>query len=259
MRPHDHIGWVFAGSSEFAALSAQFLAEGAALGERLMYIPEDPDPADMAGLAAVASPGALVVTSIAEVYGGGIVDPRRQRATYTAAADEALAAGFTGIRVAADYTPLVANQEQLAAWFRWEVVADRMVSEYPITALCGVDQQKIDADALCRLATLHPLSSASSPVPPFRLYSAAGMLCAEGDLDPVAVISIWRAIEDLPNGTGVLVDLATATLTSHAVLTGLGQLSRSGVDVTIRGGRAAIGELKHWYAPPHDRLVLEEA
>ena len=254
------MGWVFTGSSEFAALSAQFLAEGAALGERLMYIPEHPDPADMAGLARVVSPGSLVVTSIAEVYGAdGVVNPKRQLAAYIAAADEALAAGFTGVRVAADYTSLVSNDQQLAEWFRWEVIADRMVSEYPITALCAVDQKKVDVDALRLLAMLHPLSSASSPAPPFRLFSAAGKLRAEGDLDPLAVISMWRAIEDLPRGTGVLVDLTTAKLTSHAVLTGLGQLCHSEVDVTIRGESAAIGELRRWYSPPVNRLLLQEA
>jgi len=260
MRPHDHIGWVFAGSSEFAALAAPFLAEGAALGERLMYVAQDPDPADMAGIAAIVGPGTLVVTSVAEIYGAsGIVDPQRQRATYTAATDEAIAAGFTGIRVAADNTPLVANEQRLAAWLRWEVVADRMLSEYQITAMCAFDQDAVDADALRRIAALHPLSSASSPVPTFRLFSSSGLLCAEGQLDPLAVIQLWRAIEDLPRGTGVFVDLATATLTSHAVLTGLGQLSQSGVDVRIRGERAAIGELRQWYSPGRRHLVLEEA
>jgi hypothetical protein len=241
-------------------LAAPFLAEGAALGERLIYVAQDPDPADMAGLAAVVSHGALVVTSIAEVYGADhVVDPQRQFMTYTAAADEALAAGFTGIRVAADCTSLVATDKQLAAWLRWEVVADRMLSEYPITALCAIDQEKVDVETLRRLATLHPLSSASSPAPPFRLFSAAGKLRAEGQLDPHAVIQMWCAIEDLPRGTGVMVDLATATLTSYAVATGLGQISHSGVEVTIKGDDAAIGELRRWYSATHDSLVLQEA
>jgi hypothetical protein len=38
LRPHDHMGWAFAGSAGFAALARPFLAEGAALGERLMYV-----------------------------------------------------------------------------------------------------------------------------------------------------------------------------------------------------------------------------
>ena len=250
MRPHDHIGWAFTGTGEFAALAAPFLAEGAALGERVMYVAQDPDPQDMAGVASACGPGALTVASLDEVYGTGcIVDPERQHAVYTAAVDDALAAGFGGVRVAADGTPLVASKERLDALLRWEVVADRMMSEYPITALCAFDQEQIESGTLRRIAALHPLSSASSPMPQYRLFSAAGDLRAEGQLDPLAVMQLWRAIEDLPRGTGVQVDLSTATLTSHAVLTGLGQLCRAGVRVTIRGESAAIGKLRRWYSP----------
>jgi hypothetical protein len=250
MRPHDHIGWAFTGTSEFAALAAPFLAEGAALGERVMYVAENPDQHDMAGLASVGRPDALIVSNVAEAYGAsGIVDPRRQFETYTAAVQDALAAGFSGVRVAADATPLVANEERLAAMLRWEVVADRMLSEYQITAMCAFDQDKVDASALGRIAALHPLSSASGPQPRFRLFSSAGDLWAEGQVGPMAVMQLWRAIEDLPRGTGVQVDLSTATLTSHAVLTGLGQLCRAGVQVTIRGERTAIGKLRRWYSP----------
>jgi hypothetical protein len=250
MRPHDHIGWAFTGTSEFAALAAPFLAEGAALGERMMYVAQDPDPRDMAGLAGVGGPGALIVSSTADAYGAScIIDPNRQLAMYTAAVQDALAAGFSGLRVAADATPLVANEERLAALLRWEVVADRMLSDYQITAMCSYDQDEVDAGTLRRIAALHPLSSASGPQPQFRLFSSAGDLCAEGQLGPLAVMQLWRAIEDLPRGTGVQVDLSTATLTSHAVLTGLGQLCRTGVRVTIRGESAAIGKLRRWYSP----------
>ena len=260
MRPHDHIGWVFTGSSEFAALAASFLAEGAAHGEMLMYVAQDPDPADMAGLAQVVGPGALLVTSVAAVYGpSGVVDPQGERATYSAALDDALAAGFTGIRVAADNTPLVADAERLAAWLRWEVVADRLLSERQITAMCAFDQEKVDVGRLRHLAEVHPLSSATGPVPQFRLFSAGGALCAEGQLDPLAVIQLWLALESLPRGTGVLVDLANATLMSHAVLTGLGQLSDHGVDVTIRGQRPAIDKLRAWFSLSGGFLQLQEA
>jgi hypothetical protein len=260
MRPHDHIGWAFTGTSEFAALAAPFLAEGAALGERMMYVAQDPDPQDVAGLAGVGGAGALIVSSTADVYGAdGIVDAKRQLATYTAAVDDALAAGFSGIRVAADNTPLVANEERLAAWLRWEVVADRMVSEHQITGMCAFDQEDVDASTLRRIAALHPLSSASGPLPQFRVFSAGGDLRAEGQLDPVAVMQLWRAIEDLPRGTRVQVDLSTATLTSHAVLTGLGQLCRTGVQVTIRGESDAIGNLRRWYSPVTGCPVLQEA
>ena len=122
MRPHDHMCWVFTGAREFAALAVPFLSEGAALGERLMYVAENPDPADMMPLAASVDAHALQITSIAEVYGaGGIVDPIAQRATYAAALADALAQGYTGLRVAAENTSMVSDDERLRAWILWEI------------------------------------------------------------------------------------------------------------------------------------------
>lgn len=259
MRPHDHMCWVINGSREFAALAVPFLAEGAALGERLMYVAENPDPADMMPLAASSDAHALQIASIAEVYGTGrIVDPTAQLATYAAALADALAHGYTGLRVAAENTSLVGDDDQLKAWMRWEIIADRFVAENPVTGLCAFNKEKVDAGWLRHLATLHPLSSASSPVPQFRLYSEAGVLRIEGQVDSSAVTQLWLALENLPPETHVVVDLATATLMSRAVLVGLRQLCDSGVNVTIRGQRVALGELRMSLAQHSDRLVLEE-
>jgi ABC-type transporter Mla MlaB component len=260
MRTHGHMFWVFTGAREFAALAVPFLSEGAALGERLMYVAENPDPADMMPLAASGAAHALQITSIAEVYGSGrIVDPTAQLATYAAALEDAIAQGYTGLRVAAENTSLVSDEEQLKAWTRWEIIADRFIAENPVTGLCAFDKEKVDAGRLRHLATLHPLSSASSPVPQFRLYSEAGVLRIEGQLDSSAVTQLWLALENLPRGTQVIVDLTTARLMSRAVLAGLAQLCESGVHVTIRGQRAMLGELRISLGQHSDRLVLQES
>ncbi len=259
MRPHDHMCWVFTGAREFAALAVPFLSEGAALGQRLMYVAENPDPEDMRPLAASGDAHALQITSIAEVYGtDGIVDPVAQRSTYAAALADAVAHGYAGLRVAAENTSLVSDDERLKAWIRWEIVADRFIAENPITGLCAFDKEKVNTSRLRHLATLHPLSSASSPVPQFRLISEAGVLCIEGQVDSFAVRQLWLALENLPARTRVLVDLATARLMSRGVLASLGQLCDVGVHVTIRGEPAAIGELRRSLACPIDRLVLQE-
>ncbi len=254
------MGWAFCGSSEFPLLTAPFLAEGAALGERVLYVAVDPDPADVARLHDLINHDALQVKSTAEVYGSdGIVDPARQHATFAGVLAEALAAGFTGIRVAADNTPLVIGEERLRAWASWEVVADRFIAENQVTGLCAFDQDRVDISRLRHLATLHPLSSAAGPVPQFRLFSDAGALRIEGELDSVAVTQLWLALENLPPQTGVVIDLESATVTSRAALTGLGQLCESGVGVTIRGDRAAIGELNRSAGVLADSLVFVEA
>lgn len=239
MRPTDHIGWVFSGPAGFDALARPFLAEGAARGERLMYVSADPDSGTAAWLARVAGPRAVQVTTIADVYGdSGIVDAPSQRATFARALAEALAEGYSGIRVAADNTPLVADSKRLAAWIRWEIVADRFMSENPVTGLCAFDQEQVDVDRLRHLSTLHPLSPVTSPVPQFRLFADSGDLRIEGEIDSSAVSQLRLALDILPPGTGVLVDLATATLRSHKALTALRRLSDADVAVTILGEAA---------------------
>lgn len=244
LRPHDHIGWVFGGAEEFADLARPFLAEGAARGDRLIYVAADPEQQELAGLADVLRPGVLQVASIAEVYGpDGIVDAEDQRATFEAALADALAAGFSGIRVAADNTPLVTDEQRLAAWIRWEVVADQLMSQKPITGLCAFDRSKVDVDKLRHLATLHPLSPVDSHVPQFRLFNDAGNLCVEGEIDSSAIGELWLALKALPVKTGILVDLASATFLSATALGGLGRLADAGFDVIVRGTAGDIDRL----------------
>jgi hypothetical protein len=259
MRPHDHIGWVFTGPDGFDALARPFLSEGAERGEKLVCVAEDPGPPTAARLAEEIGPDAVAVASIAEVYGAsGIVDAASQRATFAAVLAEALAAGFSGIRVAADNTPLVTDEVRLKAWVEWEIVADRFMSEHPVTGLCAFDRHKVDVDRLRHLATLHPLSSAASPVPQYRLFAEAGGLCVEGEIDSFAVGQLRLALQVLPPKTRVLVDLAVAKLKGRKTLASLGCLCEDGVAVTIRGERAAISTLRTSGLPASEHLMLHE-
>ena len=260
LRPHDHVGWVFSGQAEFDALAGPFLAEGADRGERLIYVAADPGPAVAARLHGTLGPDAVQVASIAEVYGAsGIVDAAAQRATFAAALAEAVAEGYTGIRVAADNTPMVTDDQRMAAWVRWEIIADRFMSENPVTGLCAFDGNKVDVNRLRHLATLHPLFPADRPVPQFRLFADDGDLCVEGQIDSFAVTELPAYLDILPPKTGVLIDLSAAALASGAALNRLGRLADAGVAVTIRGDEAALDELVAAGLPASERLVLQPA
>ena len=247
LRPHDHMGWIFAGSCGFAPIAVPFLAEGAALGERLMYVAAGPGPAAQprwpgwsgwSVRTGFRSPASRRRTGPPELSTRPASAPRSPALSLMPWLN-----GYSGIRVAADNTPLVSDEARLAAWIRWEIVADRLMSENQVTGLCAFDREKVDLDRLRHLATLHPLSSSAIPVPQFRMFADSGNLCVEGEVDSFAVSQLWLALESLPPKTGVLVDLAAASLRSHAVLAGLRRLCNAGVDVTIRGDQAAIGEL----------------
>lgn len=260
MRPHDHIGWVFAGVDEFAALAVPFLAEGASMGERLMYVAEDPRRDELSELSDVLERGTLEIASIDDVYGPtGVVDAAQQRSTFAEALATAISEGYTGIRVAADNTPLVSDPERLAAWIRWEIVADRFMSENQVTGLCAFDRRRIDVDGLRHLATLHPLSTSETAIPQFRLFADNGSLWVEGEVDSFALEHVWMALEILPAKTDLVVDLAGTALVTRGVMSSLRQLCADGVAVTIRGATESVRQLGQLVGMPDRGLSWVDA
>lgn len=233
MRPGDHIGWVFDGPGGFDALAVPFLAEGLLRGEQVMYVAADPDP----GIAGRIG-GSAQVARIADVYGAGkVIDPAVPLSAFTAVIVQALTAGYCGFRVAVDNTSLITSETQLAAWLRWEMIADRFISDHPVTAVCAFDRTQVGTDRLRNLASLHPLSSAAAPEPSCRLFAEDGRLRVEGRVDSFTVTRIPMALEALPPRTGVLIDLAESRVTGQA----LQRLRDLGVAVTIRSEPCAPG------------------
>ena len=199
MRPHDHVGWIYQGGSEFAALAGPYLSEGAALGEKLVYIAEEPDPRDLSQLFSVVDPGAVQIASVAEIYGSdGIIDPPSQLALFMAVLADAKAAGYTGVRVAADSSSLVGDEKQMKAWIQWEIVADHATAGHDFTALCAFSKDKVREDMLRQIAAVHPLSSASGPIPQFRLFSDGAAMHVEGRVDAHAITQLRQRLEGEP-------------------------------------------------------------
>jgi hypothetical protein len=253
MGPHDHIGWVFSGPHEFAALAEPYLAEGASRNELLMYVADDPDTSAFGAWTKSLAPGALTGATVTDVYGeSGIVDAAKQRATFAQVLGEALAAGYTGIRVAADNTPLVLDQQRIEAWMRWETVADHFMSQNPVTGLCAFDKTRMDIDTLRHLATVHPVWPAEGDQPPFRLFSSDSALWLEGDVNSFALGQARLALEDLPPKTGVVIDLSHTTSMTADAMAALRQLCETGVGVTVRGATEIVRRLAQSVGVPQN-------
>ena len=256
MRPHDHIGLVFDDLEGFDAIAVPFLAAGAARGEQLMYIAPDPGPEVTSKLATLAPGGARMV-STAEAYGSsGVIDPPAVLAFFTAIFLDALNGGYTGLRVAADNTPLVTEEAALTPWYQWEIIADRFVSENSASALCAFNGSKIDVNRLRHLATMHPLSSAGGPQPRYRLFAEQGALRVEGQINSYAISQIPMALEVLPAGTAVLINLSTSRLTESA-LSGLRDLRDAGITVTIHGAPEDLDALAAADLTPGEHLIIQ--
>jgi hypothetical protein len=209
-----------------------------------MYVADDPVmTGPLAAFAASVEPGRLHVVSVAEIYGdSGCVDAAQQRAMFASAVAAALDSGFDGMRVAADNSCLVIDAERRDAWCRWEHTADAFMSQHPVIGLCAFDRARVELDVLRHLATMHPLFSASGPVPRFRVFVDAGALWLEGEIDRFAIDEATKALADVPHLRKLVVDLTGTARVLPATISRLDEISTSGVDVTVLTDSAAVYE-----------------
>lgn len=193
-RSHTHLCRGFDDHAEFRADAVAFLTEGLLRGYRVHYLAEgDPDTlqADVAPLRRLPQarrPGAVEVSSITDVYAilGARIDAAAQVAVFAAQTRAALVDGFTGLRVAADTTSLVGTPAQLDAFARYECRADRLMTELPVSGLCGFRRAELGDDVVTQLACVHPAGGA--PPAPFHVHAVRGAdVAVSGELDLTTV------------------------------------------------------------------------
>ncbi|MFJ9779606.1 MEDS domain-containing protein [Amycolatopsis sp. NPDC101161] len=193
-----HVCWGYRRRAEFVARARDFLAAGLAAGERVLYVAPGDEALLIAQLRETGQfdvglrRGAVLVSSVDSTYTTGtVVDPAGQVRLYAAATEEALAAGFTGLRVAADATSLVRTPAQLDAFARYEHLVDRYMAAHPMSAMCGYDLTELGGDVVAQLACMHPVAHAGAT--PFHLHGharAGNVAALAGELDS-AVRELW--------------------------------------------------------------------
>ncbi len=108
---------------------------------------------------------------------------------------------------------------------------------------------------------MHPLSSASGPVPPFRLFFQGRTLRLDGPVTATSAASLRRALADLPAGTPAAVDLGgtdpeAGDSVSGAVIAMLNDIAGGGTPVTVLGHAAALRAARAAVPPPSEGLIL---
>lgn len=181
-----HFCWSYDDPAARAACARAFLDAGLAAGERVWYAAAG----GRAGMApwldeaARSDAAAVRFVPLEDAYKDRTVDPVAQVAAYAAATDAALAAGFTGLRVFADATPLVRTPAQLDAFAEYESLVDRYIVRAPMRAVCAYDRTELGDRSIAELACLHPSTNAEDVC--FRLCAdpagGPGTVLA-GDLD----------------------------------------------------------------------------
>lgn len=226
---HDHVCWRYENRAEFRSRAAEFLVEGLQLGHQVRYIGTGDVHAlreELAGIEALEAAlrdGTAQVASLDDTYPvDGTIQPAEQVRAYAAATQEAVTAGFAGLRVVADCTALVRGQEQRAAFARYEHLVDRYMSAHPFSAMCAYDVNQLPAEAITQVACLHPSTNANDTG--FRLHAtgrAGGATALGGELDLARHSLFTWALDraDLQPADGKLViDAIELTFVDHNCL-----------------------------------------
>ncbi len=179
---------------------------------------------------------------------GDPVEPEQQVTTFAHAVDQALADGWTGLRVAADVTSLVRTEQQRAAWLRYEFLVDAFIAGRPVAGLCGFDRRVLDRSVLAQVSCLHPALTPDSSQ--FRLFSspgAAASLALAGEIDPdnrQVLATVLRQSRPAPHDGRITVDATALAFVDHHALAVLADYASGlGVTAVLRAQRDSVAKM----------------
>ncbi len=243
---NGHACWGFDDVADLQTAAAEFLAEGAELGQRLMFVggPEaeamvrETDP-----MRSLVDNGTLQVAPFDAIYPGGRrMADADQLAMYAGATDQALADGFTGLRVVAEVTSLASPDGAWQAHVAWESYADRYMATRPLAALCCFDRRRIPAEAMAALGCAHPVTDRRlQHLAPFRVYAQPDAVALAGEVDSFSSTQLSDLLElTIPDTEGeVVLDLEGLDFIDHSGVRAVAEHERRmrerGVTLTVRG------------------------
>jgi anti-anti-sigma regulatory factor len=190
--PGDHVCWVFESDDDLRTAAVAFLDDGLRRGESLVYVGDAADEsalrsqlATLGDVDRLIADGTLQVQLARALYvPAGRAELATQVESYRTMTNEALASGRSGLRVAADATCLVTDDDQRRAFMAYEIAVDRYIANAPMTAMCAYDHRAL-GDAAGDLACVHRRwrTPDASSDPRFSLYAVGQRLIITGDID----------------------------------------------------------------------------
>jgi chloramphenicol 3-O-phosphotransferase len=243
---HDHVSWSGPRMRDFTRLATAVF--DAARDERLVFVGTDRDVDQLrnnAHLDRLFDFGTLTAQSLDEVYGDvANFDPAQQFEMFSGVVDDALRDGYRGVRVVADTTPMVTDDDDaFARWLTWEQMADRLIATRPLVGVCYFDDTHVDAGRLEVLAALHPVTHGRD-VPPFRFFMDDGVAVIIGEIDEETIATLRTALAARPrHGDDVVVDVGRARFIDHRTLHEFARWASTSAPVRVRGVHPTLRRL----------------
>ena len=265
--PFGHLGWAYHDRADFLRHAAGYLADGLAHNQRLRYVGAGTREQLRAELDRMPGDTSTVtVTPAEEFYGvaalSDVVDPDTALGLCASDVEDALAAGYSGVRIVGDPTELNARPEQRDSFARLEFLIDQRMADAPITALCAYDTSRL-AEGAGEMVCLHPLMGPDSPT--FHLYAeSAADFALGGEIDSASAETFSSALEriwpliggaDVGSGVGgadvgsvggddVVIDIDAVEFIGHRQLLTLDRYARRDArQIVMRGSSPVVTRL----------------
>ncbi|WP_344617200.1 MEDS domain-containing protein [Dactylosporangium salmoneum] len=237
--------------ADLESCARAYLGAGLAAGERVLYAAPG-GPGGLTGWladAAVTDPDSVLFVALETAYPAGTqLDPQAQVAAYAGATEAALSAGYAGLRVVADVTPLVSTPAGLAAFARYEALVDSYIAGAPMRAICAVDRGAAGDRPVAELACLHPAANVDGVR--FTLRSGppggpAAVLAGELDIAADRLFPVALAhVRPRAAGGRIVIDAAGLRFADHRALLHLHRYGEAaGAIVVLRTPLPAVARL----------------
>ncbi|WP_313676540.1 MEDS domain-containing protein [Mycolicibacterium sp.] len=256
--PFGHLGWAYRDRADFLRHAAGYLADGLAHNQRLRYVGAGTREQLRGELDMMPGDTSTVtVTPAEEFYGvaalSDVVDPDTALDLCASDVEDALAAGYSGVRIVGDPTELNARPEQRDSFARLEFLIDQRMADAPITALCAYDTSRL-AEGAGEMVCLHPLMGPDSPT--FHLYAeSAADFALGGEIDSASAETFSTVLQRIwpvvggdvgpgPGGDDVVIDIDAVEFIGHRQLLTLDRYARRDArQIVMRGSSPVVTRL----------------
>jgi anti-anti-sigma regulatory factor len=246
----DHLCWVHSSPGDYRACLADFFAHGLDHGLRPGYAglaSTESLRGDLACSGGLLAGETVTVISLEDiVQPGKPADPAKIVARYAVATEEALAAGYRGLRVSADVTDLARASGQREWFASCEFLLERYASRHPLSAMCSYGAEL--GQTVAQFAALH--AAVPAGLTPFQLVAREdGAVGVIGDIDATCQTDFEWALKRLqPADDGFILDLSAVGFMDHRGLLILDEfVQKCPVQVIVRSlplsARRVVGML----------------
>lgn len=252
--PFGHMAWGYRGRAEFLARATEYIADGLARDQRILYASDGSRDALLGeltemGFAEAVRSRQISATPVREHYrfvaGSEVVDPEATVAEGVAAMEYVVAMGCSGCRAVVDGAVLARTPEQRAAFSRLEYLIDQKMAVLPFSALCAYDLDLLGNTAK-ELMCLHPFVG-QGPVG-FRIYAERDNdFAIAGEIDAAGYEAFTAALQriwPLTTGDKLVIDAHRLDFMTHRELFAIERLSTAdGRPVVLRTNRRTLVRL----------------